>query len=77
VFQLASGGWGADYPAGQEFLSLLWRAGATYNRTGVNVPAANALLDQADASNDQSQRVALYRQAEQLLVNQVAAIPHF
>jgi ABC-type transport system substrate-binding protein len=76
-FQLIYGGWGADYPDGVEFLSLLWRTGATYNRTGVSIPDADALLDQADASNDQSRRISLYQQAEQLLMNQVAAIPLF
>jgi oligopeptide transport system substrate-binding protein len=75
--QLIYGGWGADYPDGQEFLSLRWRTGATSNTTGVSVPGADALLDQADASNDQSRRIGLYQQAEQLLVNQVAAIPVF
>jgi ABC-type oligopeptide transport system substrate-binding subunit len=75
--QLTYGGWGADYPDGQGYLSLLWRTGATYNRTGVSIPTADVLLDQADASNDQSQRIALYQQAEQLLVNQVSAIPLF
>jgi ABC-type oligopeptide transport system substrate-binding subunit len=75
--QLIYGGWGADYPDGEEFLSLLWRTGATYNRTGVSSSDADALLDQADASNDQSRRITLYQQAEQLLVNQVAAIPLF
>jgi dipeptide transport system substrate-binding protein len=43
----------------------------------VSIPTADVLLDQADASNDQSQRIALYQQAEQLLVNQVSAIPLF
>jgi peptide/nickel transport system substrate-binding protein/oligopeptide transport system substrate-binding protein len=83
---LSNGGRGEAYPDGQDFLSALWRTGAAYtlytvytlySPTGVSVPAADALLDQADASNDQSQRVTLYQQAEQLLMNQVAAIPLF
>jgi ABC-type transport system substrate-binding protein len=41
----------------------------------VSVPAVDALLDQADASSDQALRIHLYQQAEQLLVNQGAAIP--
>ncbi len=49
----------------------------SYKVTDVSVPAADALLDQADASNDQALRARLYQQAEQLLVNQVAAIPLF
>ncbi len=77
---LSNGGWGEDYPDGQDFLSALWRTGAaysTYSPTGVSVPAADTLLDQADASNDQALRARLYQQAEQILVNQVAAIPLF
>jgi ABC-type transport system substrate-binding protein len=50
---------------------------STYSPTGVSVPAADTLLDQADASTDQALRARLYQQAEQLLVNQVAAIPLF
>jgi ABC-type oligopeptide transport system substrate-binding subunit len=76
-YPLSSGYWGADYPDGQDILSLLWRTGAPYDRTHVSLPAADALLDQADVSSDQSLRAQLYQQAEQLLVTQVAAIPLF
>jgi oligopeptide transport system substrate-binding protein len=72
---LSNVGWIADYPDGQDFLSLLWRAGAPYSRTNVSLPAADALLDQADTLTDRMQRTRLYQQAEQLLVDQVAAIP--
>jgi peptide/nickel transport system substrate-binding protein/oligopeptide transport system substrate-binding protein len=77
---LSNGSWGEDYPDGQDFLSALWRTGSeysTYSPTGVSVPPADTLLDQADASSDQALRARLYQQAEQLLVNQVAAIPLF
>jgi peptide/nickel transport system substrate-binding protein/oligopeptide transport system substrate-binding protein len=75
---LSNGGWGEDYPDGQDFLSALWRTGSAYSMyspTGVSVPAADTLLDQADVSSDRALRARLYQQAEQLLVNQVAAIP--
>lgn len=65
---LSNAGWDADYPDGQDFLSL-WRTGATYDRTNVSLPAVDTLLDQADVSNDQALRTRLYQQAEQLLVN--------
>jgi peptide/nickel transport system substrate-binding protein/oligopeptide transport system substrate-binding protein len=73
---LSNGSWVADYPDGQDFLSLLWRTGAPNNRT-VSLSAADTLLDQADVSNDRALRTRLYQQAEQLLVIQVAAIPLF
>jgi oligopeptide transport system substrate-binding protein len=75
--QLSDGYWGADYPDGQDALSLPWRTGAIYNQTHVSLPSADALLDQADGAADQGLRTRLYQQAEQLLVNQVAAIPLF
>jgi oligopeptide transport system substrate-binding protein len=72
---LSNAGWSADYPDGQDFLSLLWRTDASYNATNVSLPAADALLAQADGAADQGLRTRLYQQAEQQLVNQVAAIP--
>ena len=44
-------------------------------REHISVPQADALLSQADGMSDQSARVPLYQLAEQLLVNQAAAIP--
>jgi ABC-type transport system substrate-binding protein len=73
--QLADFGWIADYPDPQDFLSLLWTTHAEYNWSFVGVPAADAFCAQADAMQDQATRSRLYRQAEQMLVTQVAAIP--
>ena len=46
-------------------------------RLGVNVAAADALLHQADALAEMSQRIPLYQQAEQLYLDNVAACPLF
>ena len=73
--QLALGGWTQDYPDPQDFLSLLWKTGVDNNLSHVSVPQVDALLSQADGMNDQTARLPLYQQAEQLLVNQGAAIP--
>ena len=75
--QLLSGGWLADYPDPQDYLSLLWSTHGVYNHSFVSIPAVDALCAQADAISDQAGRIQLYQQAEQLLVNQVAAIPLF
>jgi oligopeptide transport system substrate-binding protein len=64
----------ADYPDPQDFLSLLWAKDANYNQSAVDVPEADALERQADASFDATGRLALYQRAEQLLVNQGAFI---
>jgi oligopeptide transport system substrate-binding protein len=73
--QLWWDGWGADYPDPQDFLSILWATQAKYNYSAVSMPQVDALLAQADGMSDQTARIALYQQAEQLLINQGAAIP--
>jgi oligopeptide transport system substrate-binding protein len=75
--QLLSEGWVADYPDPQDYLSLLWSTHGVYNHSFVSIPAVDALCAQADAISDQAGRIQLYQQAEQLLVNQGAAIPLF
>lgn len=68
--------WQADYPEAQDILALL-RADSPYNPGTARVPAADALLRQADATTDRAQRDVLYNQAEQLYVNAVAWCPLF
>jgi oligopeptide transport system substrate-binding protein len=75
TWQLTIGSWGAEYPDPQDFLSLLWSTQGELNRSYVNVAAADALCAQGDALGDQVARTQLYQQAEQLLVQQAAAIP--
>ena len=75
VPQIFSMGWVADYPDPQDFLSLQF-GNAALNNTGlVNVPAANALMAEADQNLDPTSRLQEYNQAEQLLVTQCAWIP--
>ncbi|HEX5548010.1 MAG TPA: peptide ABC transporter substrate-binding protein [Ktedonobacterales bacterium] len=68
-------GWQADYPDPQDFLSLLFLSDAPYNTQSASVPAADALMRQADTLPDMRQRVPLYNQAEQLLIDNVAVCP--
>jgi peptide/nickel transport system substrate-binding protein/oligopeptide transport system substrate-binding protein len=75
--QMTRSGWGLDYPDSHTVLSLLWRTGSAYNTMAVNLPQGDGLLDQADTSTDQASRTQFYQHAEQLLVDQVAAIPLF
>jgi peptide/nickel transport system substrate-binding protein/oligopeptide transport system substrate-binding protein len=67
--------WQADYPDPQDFLSQLFRSDAPYNTQSASVPAADALMRQADALPDMAQRIPLYNQAEQLLIDNVAVCP--
>jgi oligopeptide transport system substrate-binding protein len=74
--QLSFGGWSADYPDPQDFISLLWAKDAQYNSSAVDVSEADALEQQADVSSDATGRLAQYQQAEQLLINQGAFIAY-
>jgi peptide/nickel transport system substrate-binding protein/oligopeptide transport system substrate-binding protein len=80
TMQLGRFGWLADYPDPQDFLSLLYETGAPNDYFVASVPQADALMKQADAIFDdsqQAQRMSLYNQAEQLLVDNVAVCPMF
>ncbi len=68
-----------DYVASVVFADpedvLSWLASP--NVYGINVPAAQPLLRQADTLSEMSQRIPLYQQAEQLLIDDVAVCPLF
>ena len=68
-----------DYVASVDFADpedvLSWLASP--NVYGINVPAAQPLLRQADTLSEMSQRIPLYQQAEQLLIDDVAVCPLF
>jgi oligopeptide transport system substrate-binding protein len=72
--QLFSGGWCADYPDPQNFADVLFHTGAQQNTGHYSNPQVDALLDQASVEKDVSQRIQLYQQAEQILVQDAAAL---
>jgi peptide/nickel transport system substrate-binding protein/oligopeptide transport system substrate-binding protein len=74
TLQFNTGGWLADYPEPQDFLTLLWTKTAQYNYGYVDVPAADAALLKADATLDDPTRLPLYQQAEQAFVDDGAFI---
>lgn len=63
----------SDYPDPREFMG---QAGAPDGQP-VSVPGVDALLRQADTVSTMDQRLPLYPQAEQLLVDNVAVCPLF
>lgn len=67
--------WRVDYPDPQDFLSTLYTSDSPYNTQNASVPAADKLMRQADALPDLAQRIPLYQQAEQLLIDNVAVCP--
>lgn len=68
-------GWCADYPDPQDWLSVYWHTGDFGDRIGYSDPALDALLDRADITIDPAERLALYRQAEDLLLDDVPFAP--
>ena len=77
-------GWQADYPDPQDWLTVFFGKGQSYNNNNygdkrderaTEEQAVQALLDKADIDTNINARLALYNQAEQKLVNDVAWIP--
>jgi oligopeptide transport system substrate-binding protein len=75
VPQVFVASWYADYADAQNWLSLQFGQGAINNTGSVDVPTADTLMSEADQELDPNQRTALYNEAEQLLVMNVAWIP--
>jgi oligopeptide transport system substrate-binding protein len=68
-------GWIADYPQPEDFLGVLFRTGAGNNFGEYSNPAVDAILEQAGVEADAAKSQALYRQAEQMLVDDAAVLP--
>jgi oligopeptide transport system substrate-binding protein len=69
---LLVGGWIQDYADPQNWLSVYWTCDATFaQRFGYCNPEFDALTNQADALTDQDERLALYQQAGEILVNDI------
>ena len=67
--QLLDGGWCADYPDPENFADVLFHTGSQQNPGGYSNPELDVLLEQARVEQDVTQRIALYQQAEQVIVN--------
>ncbi|WP_269853434.1 peptide ABC transporter substrate-binding protein [Streptomyces sp. RPT161] len=68
-------GWQMDYPLIDDFLQPLWGTGASSNDSQYANPDFDKLISQAEAEPDKAKSVALYQQAEKLLVNDMPSIP--
>ena len=68
-------GWIADYPHQQDFLEVLFHGSSDINYGEYGNPEVDALLDRAGVEPDPSKSMALYRQAEQKLVEDAACLP--
>ncbi|MEE9203285.1 MAG: peptide ABC transporter substrate-binding protein [Dehalococcoidia bacterium] len=68
-------GWIADYPDPQNFLDVLFHGDSQYNDGEYQNPELDALLVQARVEPDPQERLRLYQEIEQRLVNDAVAIP--
>ncbi len=66
--------WYADYPDPDNFLYPLFHSAGQRNYYRYHNPAVDKLLDDARGETDDLRRVALYRQAEQLILNDAPAM---
>jgi oligopeptide transport system substrate-binding protein len=74
-YQMYELGWVADYPDPQNFLEILFHSQSAQNHGGYSNPEVDALLDEARGTLDDDERAALYRQAEQLILDDAVWIP--
>jgi oligopeptide transport system substrate-binding protein len=72
--QLFSGGWCADYPDPENFADVLFHSGSSQNNGGYSDPQLDALLEAARTEQDVTRRIEMYQQAEQLIVDDAAAL---
>jgi oligopeptide transport system substrate-binding protein len=66
---VSGGGWCADYPDPQNWLSIFWHSRAEFAKSiGYSNPEVDKLLDQADVEIDPAKRMQLYDQAQKIVV---------
>jgi len=70
-------GWVADYPDPHNFLDILFHTGSENNIFEYRNPSLDALLDQAAIEQNRTARLAMYQQAEQLVVDDAPCLPLF
>ena len=68
-------GWIADYPSPDGFLTPLFSSTSPDNLTGLSSPEIDQKLNAARAEDDPRERVSLYLQAEDLVLDQYVVVP--
>ncbi len=76
-YQMFMLGWIADYPDPQNFLDILFHSGTEGNNSRYANPTVDDLLEKARVEADPGQRMALYQQAEEIIVHEAPWIPLF
>jgi oligopeptide transport system substrate-binding protein len=74
-FDMFSLGWIADYPDPQNFLDIKFHSDSSNNETAYSNPDVDELLERARTEADETARLELYRQAEELIVDDAPWVP--
>jgi oligopeptide transport system substrate-binding protein len=72
--QIFGGGWCADYADPENFADILFHSGSAQNHGGYSNPELDALLEAARVEQDVTTRIAMYQQAEQMIVDDAPVI---
>lgn len=72
--QMLLTGWCADYPDPENFADVLFHSGSRQNFGGYGNPEVDELLERARVEPEVARRLALYREIEQRLIDDAAAI---
>lgn len=75
AYGIAFNGWAADYPHASNQLNGLFTCGGGNNSQQYCNPVFDALLARAAAEPDQDKQVAIYEEAETLLMNDAPILP--
>lgn len=76
-YDLAFGGWSADYPDPQNWFGFVFGCKGAYNMVGYCSPTFDQLVARADMNANLPDRLELYAQAQTLLMQDVPVAPLF
>ncbi len=76
-YELAFGGWGADYPDPQDWFNTLFGCKGGNNKYNYCNPTFDQLVSTADNGVDLSDRIVLYNQAQTVLIQDAPVAPLF
>jgi oligopeptide transport system substrate-binding protein len=67
--QILTSGWCADYPDPENFADVLFHTGSSQNLSNYSNAALDAMLERARSLQDTTERIALYQEIEQIIVD--------
>lgn len=76
-YQMYSLGWIADYPDPENFLDVLFHSEKGENHMGYSNSELDELLEKARTEQDAEERLELYQEAEQMIINDAPWVPLF